>query len=172
MEPTMPGLRESDLQILKLCCEMEIQEGARRAPLRGGDVIREAQQHTDLDQEQATESMKILKQGGYIETIETNSSVPHTLQVTDVGFDAYACAFPEYGSLKRSVAVEIEYQGARNSDTIAQSLGAPHVFVQRILALYESRGWIEIRKETSQVMSISDVSPQLRRWLEETAAQA
>jgi hypothetical protein len=172
MEPTMPGLRESDLQILKLCCELEIQEGARKATLRGEDVIREAQQHTGLDQEQATESMKILKQGGYITGIETDSSVPHTLQVTDQGFDAYVRVFPEYRALKRSVGVAIEHQGARSSDAIAQSLGSPHVFVQHILALFESIGWIDIRKETSQVMSISNVSPQLRRWLEESATQA
>jgi hypothetical protein len=172
MEPTMPSLREPDLQILMLCCEMEIQEGARKATLLGEDVIREAEQREDLHREQAEESLIVLKQGGYITGIETVSSVPHTLQVTDEGFDAYARAFPEYGALKRSVGVEIEYQGARNSDAIAQSLDTRHVFVQHILALYESRGWIDIRKETSQVMSISEVYPQLRRWLEESATQA
>jgi hypothetical protein len=164
MEPTMPGLQEPDLQILELCCEMEMQEGARKAALRGEDVIREAEQHTDLDQEQATKSMEILKQDGYIETIETTSSVPHTLTVTDRGFDAYARTFlPGYDSLIRSVGTEIEYQGARSSDTIAQSLDTLHVFVQHILALFESKEWLEIRKETSPVMSISNHEGSLGR---------
>ncbi len=91
--------------------------------------------------------MKILKHGGYIEAIETTSSVPHTLTVTDRGFDAYARTFLSgYDSLTRSVGVEIGYQGARRSDAIADSLDSPHVFVQHILALFESRGWIDIRK--------------------------
>ncbi len=164
----VPGLRSADSQILKLCCEMEMQRGERKASLVGAAVIEEAER-ADLHKEQAVKSMKLLEGRGYLNARYTNSAVPFRLTVTDLGFDKYARTFlPGYDSLTRSVGLEIVNNDARRSDAIARSLDSPQVIVEHILALFEDRGWIDIRQETTPWMDIYNVSPELERWLEDT----
>jgi hypothetical protein len=165
----VPGLRSSDSQILKLCCEMEMQHGERKASLVGATVFEEAER-VDLHEELAAKSIKLLDGRGYLKAIYTiGSSAPFRVTVTDLGFDKYASTFlPGYEALLRSVGLEIVNHDAQRSSTIAQSLDTPQVIVEHILALFEARGWIGIRQETAPWMDISNVSPELERWLEET----
>ncbi len=168
----VPGLRPADSQILKLCCEMEMQRGERNASLKGDAVIEEAER-ADLHQEVAVKSMKLLEGRGYLNARYTNRTAPFRLSVTDTGFDRYAHTFvPGYKSLIRSVGLEIVNHGARRSNAIAQSLDSPQVIVEHILALFEAQGWIDIRQETTPWMDISNVSPELERWLDETGQGA
>jgi hypothetical protein len=169
----VPELRPSDSQILKLCCEMEMQRGEREAALEGDAVIEEAER-ADLHRELAVKSMKLLEGRGYLRATYTlGNSAPFRLTVTDLEFDEYARVFlPGYDSLIRSVGLEVVNHDAWRSDAIAQSLDTPQVIVEHILALFESQGWIDIRQETTPWMDISNVSPELERWLEETAPSA
>jgi hypothetical protein len=54
---------------------------------------------------------------------------------------------------------------AQSSNAIAQSLDAPQVIVEHILALFEARGWIRIYQETALWMDISNIAPELEYWL-------
>lgn len=166
----VPGLRQADSQVLKLCCEMEMQRGERNASIDGEDLFEEAER-SGLHKEQIGKSVKLLKGRYYLEAIYTlGDTVPHSLRVTDWGFDEYARTFlPGYNSLKRSVGLEIVNHDAQRSDEIAQSIDSPQVIVEHILAQFEARGWITTRQETLPWMDISDVSPELEYWLDETA---
>jgi hypothetical protein len=163
----VPGLRPSDSQILKLCCEMEMQRGERKASLVGDSVIEEARR-ANLHEEQAVKSMKLLEGRDYLNARYTNRTAPFRLTVTDLGFDKYARTFvPGYDSLIRLVGLEIVNHDARRSNTIAWALDSSQVIVEHILALFEAKGWIDIRQELTPWMDISNVSPELQRWLEE-----
>ena len=164
----IPNLRLADSQLLKLCCELEMQRGERKASLLGDDVIEEAER-ADLHRDLATKSMKLLEGRGYLNARYTNRTVPFRLSVTDAGFDKYARTFlPGYEGLKTSVGLEIVNHEARRSKAIAQSLDCPQVIVEHILALFKDRGWIDAYQETSPWTDIRRVSPELEYWLEET----
>ncbi len=75
---------------------------------------------------------------------------------------------PSAAPLTRSVGLEVVNNDARSSDAIARALDGPQVIVEHILALFESRGWIDTRQETTPWMDIYNVSPELERWLEDT----
>jgi hypothetical protein len=49
-----------------------------------------------------------------------------------------------------------------------RTLDSPQVIVEHILALFEAKGWLDILQETTPWLEISNVSPELEYWLEET----
>jgi hypothetical protein len=163
----VPGLRPADSQVLKLCCEMEMQRGERNASIDGENLIEEAE-HVGLHREQVLKSVKLLA-GRYL--IEARSglgtTIPRRVRITDDGFDEYAHTYiPGFESLMKAVGLEIVNHDADRSDELARSLDSPQVIVEHVLASFEDRGWLDIYQETLPWMDIANVSPELEYWLE------
>lgn len=164
---TIPGFSSVDSVVLQACCEKEIQAGARFDVVDTEGVVQEAAD-AGLHREQVGESIKILDEEGLVKAIYTNDVLPLYLTLTDIGFDEYGRIYiPEYESLVRSVGFEIVNGEERQSNAMAENLGISSVILEHILGLLESWGYIELFVETGP-LSVSDVSPKLRRWLEET----
>ena len=166
---TVRDLSAADSLILKLSCEAEIESGQKGAGVAPKSVIEKAQS-AGVHQEQAVDSMAILNGRGYIETRHTmGSTVPHHLTITDFGFDEYGHTYiPEYDSLIRAVGLQILNHGMHDSANIADALDQPLTIIERIFGLFEMGGYITIFRETSISLQIARVSPELRRWLEDS----
>ena len=164
----VPELSPADSIVLKLCCEMEIEGGARKAFVDPPTVIYEGAERMDLHQEQIVESMEILDGRGYLRATHTmGSKVPYALSVTNFGFDEYARTYmPGYDSLIRAAGLQIVNHGEHLANAIAEAVDAPIVIVEHILETFEARGFAKFARETGPLY-ISRVSPELRRWLEE-----
>jgi hypothetical protein len=164
----VPGLRPADSQVLKLCCEMEMQRGERGASIDGDNLIEEAE-HLGLHREQVLKSVRLLAGRSLIRArSRLGSTVPRRVEVTDSGFDEYAHTFiPEYGFLVKAVGLEIVNRNADRSDEIARAIDSSQVIVEHVLASFEARRWLHIHQATSPWMEISNVSPELEYWLDE-----
>jgi hypothetical protein len=164
----VPDLTPSDSVVLKLCCEMEIEGGRRKGSVNPAAVLEEAER-MDLHQEQIVESMEILDGRGYLRATHTmGGTTPHLLSVTNFGFDEYARTYvPGYDSLIRAVGFQIVNHGEHRVSAIAEAVDAPIVIVEHILEIFEANGFVEFFRETGP-LHISKVSPELRRWLQET----
>jgi hypothetical protein len=146
---------------------MEVQSGTLRYDIDSEDIMREAE-YLDLHPSQVAESFEILEGRSYLEALRTTSTVPYSVRVADHAFDEYGRAYlPGYDQLVRSVALEIVNSERRNGDEIATAIDSPLVLVERILVWFEILGYIVLFYETGP-LSIQKVSPELRRWLQET----
>jgi TIR domain len=164
----VPDLTPSDSVVLKLCCEMEIESGRRKAIVDPAAVIEQAER-MDLYQDQIVESMEILDGRGYVRSTHTmGSKMPYSLSVTNFGFDKYARTYmPGYHSLIRAVGFQLVNHEEYRATAIAEAVDAPIVIVEHILEMFEANGFVGFVRETGPLY-ISSVSPELRRWLQET----
>jgi len=166
----VPDLRLADSQVLKLCCEMGMQRGERGAGIDGDELVKAAE-IVGLHEKQVLRSVTLLAGRSLIDArTRIGSKVPARVVVTDYGFDEYAHTFiPGYSSLKRAIGLEIVNRDADRSDEIAQAIDSSQVIVEHVLALFEVREWLRNHQATLPWMEISNVSPELEYWLEETA---
>lgn len=164
----VPGLTNADSTILKVCCEMEIEGGARKDLVDAQTVIGEAER-MDLHRGQIAESIAILDKRGYLKAIHTvGAEMPKWLTVESVGFDEYARTYmPGYETVTKAVGFQIVNHDERSADAIAEAVDIPIVVGERILEIFEARGFVDFFRETGP-LQISRVSPELKRWLEET----
>ena len=161
------GLSPSDSMVLKLCCEMEVEGGQRKATVEPSAVIEEAV-GMGLHHEQILESMEILDSRGYLKATHViGSKAPYSLTVTKFGFNEYARNYlPGYDSLVRAVGLQIVNHEEDRVDAIAEAVGTSIVIVEHILETFEDKGFVSFLRETGP-LHISRVSPELKRWLQE-----
>ena len=160
----MPGLKPSDVAVLKAACESKAKEL--------GDYVTVSElanvlSPENLTEEDVEESISILTGRGFLKDI---GSMRHYVSVTSLGFDKYATVFlPEYADVTRQVAEAVlnGKNGTTNStDEISAALGIERKLVERILDVFDDRGFVKLVRFMGGSSRVLHHDPSLKRWLE------
>jgi hypothetical protein len=164
----VPGLNEVDSLILELCCQelIERNEGDLRFK---PEWLYEAVEPLGVHRESALESLRILDGRGYIKAQTTINGSLYDFRVSGYGFEEYArSSMPDYGSLVRSVALQIINFERWTDEQIANDLGQPPLIIRHVLGVLQNRGFITVQKVWGGPTRITSTSHELKRWLQET----
>jgi hypothetical protein len=167
----VPGLNKIDSLILKLSCEMLMQEdNHRHSPLRPETVVQQAESK-EIPRDTTLDSLQMLAEGRYIDTGNPLGSRDIAfLLVTDYDFDQYARVYlPGYDELTRNVALQIVNLRKQRSEDIADALKLPHALVEHVIALFAQKNYITAMATGEGPFHILDTHPRLRRWLQGTS---
>lgn len=161
----LTNLNKIDSLIIKLSCEEAVQKNDF---LLNTSTIWKKLEPMDIPQEAFLDSLKILDNRGYIKGIKSiGGNIPH-FEVTLLGFEEYAQVYIEdYMNLIHDVAIQLINNPKTNNQLITMTLKQPPLIIVHILTLLEANGFIKIiRSLGSSLMQVYDVSPELKRHLE------
>jgi hypothetical protein len=162
----MVGLEPIDSLVLESACQTEIASGLPIADR--GSFMRLLSQA--ITEDQIIESQQVLHDRGYVKLHYTIGRHIQTMAVRLPGFDLYANAhIPEFQALIANVGRQIVREGKLDNRAISDAISQPIRVVTHILAVLESKGWIETEEAYGggyQHIDVLQVSPDLKRWLE------
>lgn len=160
-ERPVPGLHQSDMQVLRVIYESAV-EGNRRI----WDIQEISPKLVDIGQDVLLDSLEILEQQGYIKIQRLLGGLPRGIgnaQPTLTGFMVFARAYlPEVESFIRKVALAILNGKLDATSTIAESTQIAPFIVDNLLNLFESRGWIKV-SNTLADKYVFRILPSMRR---------
>lgn len=162
----MPDLKQEDIAVLKASCESDAK---RYGVFMDAHSLAQQLEAQGLIEETVNESIVILDNRGYLNSVKTLSRSVGHFSVTDEGFDRYATAFmPNYTQINRLMADAIVNQDARTVEQIKKYI--PEVddaVIERILNIFEAREFVKLMKALGSLNSVLFFNPTLKRWLEE-----
>jgi hypothetical protein len=166
---TVPGLSEVDSLVLKLCCEVLVEQGSLDESLRPQTIF-ERTDELELSQDEVLETLQVLGGGGYFNLNVSGEGILLLIGVTDYGFDKYARTYiPHYDAAFRTVALDLVNHDRNNSREIEGATGLPAALVEHVLRQFNRRGYIGIQTVSDiATIYIDTISPKLKRWLRKT----
>ena len=101
-------------------------------------------------------------------TFGSGIEAANSFNLTVAGLDLYAQEFiPGYDEMLTKVVVEL-VNGERESDRqIAEATGVQRMLVEHVFDVLESRGLVSVSKMTGPNSHVHNISPQLKRMLQE-----
>lgn len=157
----IPNLTKIDSLVLKLSCENAIENDY---PFIDADDILPQAKSLDIDEENFSDTLQILYEGGYIE-----DRFGANFKITVYGFEEYARTYiKDYDSIIRSVALQIINSGRTDNESILAVLDQPMMIINHVLEFLDSQGYFELHKWASGKYTITNISPKLKRWLNQT----
>ena len=167
----IPGLTRVDSLVFKLACEQTISTGHEFV----GDVdaLLEKAKAFDIPEEEFYDSLEILDSRGYIKggkVFDGTDRIRH-FRIMLLGFEQYAKVYiEEYGSIVKSVGLQIVNHNQKSSLEIANALNQPVKIINHVLDLFENNSLVRIIKTTggNNDYHIYEVKPELKRRLTES----
>ena len=165
----LPELNKIDSIILKCIGELTVKEGY---PHVDANDLFAMVIHYDIDKQNIEESISVLERRNYLKVQwsfggKLNFSVASP---TLFGFNEYCKYFVEdYNKKILDVGYWLINNGETNSQKIIEELKIPTAIVHHILHLLENNNFLSVQDFTSNVTYVSDISPDLKRYLEENA---
>jgi len=160
----LPGLNKNDTLIIKLLCENAI---ATNRTIIDTEDIREETQELNISHEELVDAVEMLMKMKYTKgTRYSNGTFSSMLnELTISGFDEYARTFrDDYVSTVRAVAsLIVNNTPMPNNFELATSLAQPKMIIYYILRFFESKELIRLNMFYSGSMTISYISPELKR---------
>jgi hypothetical protein len=162
---SISGLNNIDSLVLRLSCEELLKTGdvfinPRRVFLKGDNLL--------VPEEELKDSFEILDSDGYIKLIRTIGGGFFQYQITTYGFDTYAnAAIPNYQGKIAAVVSAIVNEKLTSNAEIQEQLKENKVIIDHILNVLESNGHIKQAKMMDGLSQILNVSPSLKRAINE-----
>ncbi len=158
----IPGLNKSDSQVLKMACEIAIETDNSRVIYT--QLLERAEQSNAL-QDSVDEAIDILRKKGYIKR-----RFLALVEVLIDGFEEYAKVYvANYSQIKKDVASYIinnELTPYFNK-SLASSLNCPLMLIDHVLEYFDNKELIKLAGFNGGSISITNVSPSLRRAVRE-----
>lgn len=156
------GLTKMDSLVLKIACEQALETGSA--------LINTAQTYAtnklEIPVSELHDSMAVLDMQGYLSIRRTLGAGLKDFHLTTSGLDAYANAcIDDYQKIQEKVVSAIINLQLMKSDLIATSLKQPLLLINHILEVLATQRHVSLSNEISQARSIYNVSPTLRRLL-------
>lgn len=121
------------------------------------------------------ESLGVLEEHGLARVFRTLGSGiegASAFDLTVLGFDRYVQEFvPGYDEMVTKVVVELVNEGKEDDSSIAEATGVPRVIVEHIFEVLESKGLLRITKMMGPHSFVHNVSPRLKRLLQDGGAE-
>jgi hypothetical protein len=160
------GLEQIDSLVLESACQTEIATGLPIADRESFLPLLER----GITEEQIIESQEALQTRRLVKLHYTAGHHTQHTEVTALGFDRYANAtIPSFQHLVADVGRQIIREEQTDNRALAESLNQPTRIISHILALLESKGWLQTGEAYGggyQHIDVLWVSPELKRWLE------
>ncbi len=158
----LPGFTQVDSQVLKLIGDQAVENGLRLVNMQG---VYDHATSFGISQEQATDSLRILSNRGYIRLVEALGGYIDSAHITVLGFERYANQFiPRYAEVMNAVIAQIINSDNLHDETIASALSQPKMLIDHILDKLEQRRLVKLARTLSGAQ-VYDISPELRRLL-------
>lgn len=170
----LPGLSSIDTRILETAGSLNLELDGMKV-LESSEILRRLKAD-QVTEEAFLESLEVLEGRGYIKVhgtfgrgIESKSS----FGLSTFGMQTYSEEFVEdYGLTIEAVAASLVNDSAgaaaRSDREIAGAIDRPRVLVEHILDIFEMQGWVKLSKSMGGHTHVFWVSPELRRWLEDS----
>ena len=176
---SVPGLKPIDSVLLKMAGDKEI-ENDGRGFISAEEMLDEATSQ-GISRYSFFESLGVLERKHYFKLITFLGGEPSepelrslvgggvsSLSMTFHGFEQYAKVYiPHYKAIERDIRLQIVNHGQDNSVSIAEALQQPVRVIDHVLQRLAQRKYIEIIRESGPTTSFFNVSPELRRLVEE-----
>jgi hypothetical protein len=160
------GLEPIDSLVLESACQTEIAAGL---PIADRVSFLPLLQR-GITEEQIIESQEVLQARRLVKLHYTVGHHTQDTEVTALGFDLYANAtIPNFQRLVADVGRQILREEQTDNRALAESLNQPIRIVTHVLALLESKRWLQTGEAYGggyQHVDVLWVSPELKRWLE------
>ena len=119
-----------------------------------------------ISHNEINDSLNILNRKGYIKAAGSMNEIA-VFMITTSGFDRYARQFiPNFDSICIQVISQIVNNGKTSNKTIAKEINQPLMIVSHILEILKNRGFIITAMCCGNNMILSNVSPELKRFLQ------
>ncbi len=169
----VPGLKPIDNVLLKMAGDKEIEKDGRGF-ISTEEMLDEATSQ-GISRYNFFESLGVLDHKHYFKLAPFLGGEPSepgggasSLSITFHGFEQYAKAYiPNYKAIERDVRLQIVNHGQDNSVSIAEALQQPLKVIDHVLQRLAQRKYIEIIRESGPTTYFINVSPELRRLVEE-----
>jgi hypothetical protein len=163
--PPIPGLEHTDNYVLKRSCEHELE--SERGLLQPETVFG-VDAEWEVPRAQVIESLKVLDHFGYLDVSAALGTPVSHYRITQLGWETYGQNYLEnFEQLHKDVAAAIVNQDLKTNLDIAELVGAHRIWVDHVFDRFESEGLLQASKEMSRRRFVFNVSPLLRRWLEQ-----
>ncbi len=163
------GITKADNLILKASCEKAIKTSSG---MISPDSLFGDGNNFGFGLAEIKDCIEILEQNNCLKVKRTLGGGANSLNchytVTTYGFDKYANAYiSDYQEIIMNVVTSIVNGSARDSHSIAESIGKPVHVINHVLEVLKNNGHLRIRKVLSTVggTSIDHVAASLRRFL-------
>jgi len=159
-------LEPIDSLVLQSACEAELETGLPIADRTSFLPLLQL----GITAQQIIDSQEILRARGLLKLHYTIGCHVQSAEVTPRGFDRFANErIPRFQDIIEDVGRRIVRDEQMDNRAIADSLGQPIRIITHVLALFESKGWLQTGEAYGggyQHIDVLWVSPELRRWLE------
>jgi hypothetical protein len=132
----------------------------------GTDDVWSRVQKTGVSRDDFLDALKILSDRYWLERSPELSPTPQFFKVTVSGLEEYLTRFyAGYPSLFRRVTAAVVNDGITENKALASHLGEPKILVDHVLRRLKDRRLARIYEAIGGYIEVSEVYPELRRWL-------
>jgi len=153
-----------DFEVLRLLCELALETGSMWIEPA---AMMKAAEDSDLSAEYVAESLSVLRHRRLVDARESINGEVLDVEVTPVGFDAFALRFlAGYESLLVEAAHWLfdHREGGLSNEQLSEVLGIEAVLANHVIHVFASRGWLRYGEQDMRGwMPVYDVSPELSR---------
>jgi len=164
----LQGLYSTDTLVLRAAGDMALEGDSPF--VRSMELLPRLEAH-GVTSESFLESLHILEDHWYVDvhrTLGSGVEAASSFSLTVAGLDLYAQEFIDgYTAMLTKVVAELVNGGDAGDRQIADATGVQRILVEHIFDVLESRGLAKVSKMTGPNSHIYNISPQLRRMLQE-----
>jgi hypothetical protein len=160
--PLIAGLSRVDDLVIRVIARRQIDEGAGLVEwdrLKAEPILR------DVPQQELLHSLEILERHDFIRVREVIGALHVVL--TDLGFLKFAEAYvDDYQGTVNQIAALLVNENVRQNRELAARVNKPVAFIDFVLNLMESNGYIRVSRYIGGQSHVREVSASLRRALQ------
>lgn len=162
--PLIAGLSRVDDLILRVIARMQIDEDAG---LVEWEKLKAEPSLQGVPQQELLDSLEILEQHYFIKVGKALGAPLSHVVLTDLGFLKFAEAYvDDYQGTVNQIAALLVNEDVRQNQKLAVRVHKPAPFVDFVLHLMESNGYIKVSKSLGGQSHVWEVSASLRRALQ------
>lgn len=167
LSPELQGINldSVDITVFRTIYEFSLEHNR---PHISTDEIIDDIKNQEITEDMFLESLLILKEYELVRLAFSTKKLPIFTDTKQFGFDTFLHSFfPNFSELERSIASLIVNDGARFASSIADSLNVKLIIVWHVIRGFSDKGYLKILSEVTLDSHIWDISPILKRKLNE-----
>ncbi|WP_114857521.1 toll/interleukin-1 receptor domain-containing protein [Azospirillum brasilense] len=154
-------LSEFDAHVLKICCEVEIDNDS--SLVQGKNLVDYAEREGMII-DNVIDSLDVLQHCGYVELKKFMGGGVPLVSVSVSGYLAFCRSYiSDFDEVLRDVCVCIASGELSDSISVASKFNIPHRVSVFVIDYLEDRGYVRTSKEIGRVRRIWQVTPMLKR---------